>query len=398
MSLLTLLLYSVVSSTVAQGKSSCNPVSFDHLKIQVTEANFTNCEECRQRELQGGRITTAPSLLIPARRCFEQAINQSVKRHRTCKEGRPPSKRVDRNPCPTENYISQTAQAFYDVTQCLNIEAPEYLFAMINRESKFHITAESGTGASCYGQLTGIAIEDVNRLIKKRKPYNNDQKSCETVVQHFQPLPVKKKGGRYRKTGTALCRLHSNPYSCLAYSAIYYKETLKQAKRLIHRMDLILVTMKGSKKQMIFRDQDHFDNYFATTDQGKIASTARISLVKDKDLVAQTIALAGYNGGPGKVRGLFKSFMNNVKGGLWNPSSQKTVLSMLFSKTPWGIPNGDFVNEFSKHLSVQYKEETAKYAKHVFTEYEDISKGLAPACGVIPAKDALQPEGQFYGI
>ena len=398
MPFLTLLLYSVMSSTVVQGRSSCNRISFDHLKMEVTEAAFTNCTECQQQTLKEEAITKAPSLLIPARRCFEQAINQSVKRHRTCKAGRPPSKRVDRNPCPTEEYISQTAQSFYDVTQCLNIENPEYLFAMINRESKFHITAESKTGASCYGQLTGIAIEDVNRRIKKRKPYNNDQKSCETVARHFQHLPVKKKGGKYRKTRTALCRLHSNPYSCMVYSAFYYKEALKRAKRLIHRMDLILVAMKGSKKRMIFRDQDHFDNYFKTRDKDQIASTTRISLVQDKDLVAQIVALAGYNGGPGKVRGLFKRFMNDIKSRLWHPSSQKAILSMLFAKIPWGIPNGDFVDTFADHLSVQYRKETAEYAKHVLTEYEDISRGLAPACGVIPAKDALQPEGQFYGI
>jgi len=244
-------------------------------------------------------------------------------------------------------------------------------------------------------------------MIKGNKiPYEGNQKSCEPVSRHFQKLPVTKvkktnRKGRtyyaYVKTESALCRLHSNPYSCLFYSAVYYQEALKRASRLVDRMDLVLVKMKDGKK-LIFKDVDHYEGYFSTRDMKQIASTTRISLVQDKALAAQIIAMASYNGGPGKVRSIFRNLMDNVKGRLWHPTSQKTILSMLFAKIPWGIPNGDFVDVFSDHLTSKYRKETGDYAKHVLKAYENISKGLAPACGVIPAEDALKPEKQYYEI
>ena len=405
MPLWTFLFVSTIPFSAAYGRP-CTPISFDHIQMKVTEAAFTDCAECRGKNIQEGTLTTAPTISIPALKCFQQAINQSIARHRSCEEGKPPSKRVPHGPCPTKDYISQTAQAFYDVTQCLGIKESEYFFALINQESKFHITAQSGTGASCYGQLTGIAIEDINRRINNRMPYEGNQKNCETVSSHFQKLPVTKvkktnsKGRTYYayvKTESALCRLHSNPYSCLFYAAAYYQEALKRARRLVDRMDLVLVKMKDGKK-LIFKDEDHYEGYFSTRDVKQIASTTRISLIQDKDLATQIIALASYNGGPGKVRNIFRKLMDDVKGRLWHPSSQKAILSMLFAKIPWGIPKGDFVDVFSDHLTSQYRKETGDYAKHALKAYENISKGLAPACGAIPAEDALKPEKQYYEI
>lgn len=378
----------------------CTPISFDHLQMKVTEAAFTDCVECRQNDLQADTATVPPTFSIPALRCFQQSIEQPVGRHRICQEGRPPAKRTEHAPCPTEEYVSQTAQAFYDVTQCLGIKDSEYFFALINRESRFQITAESPTGASCYGQLTAIAMEDINRRLHKRSrlphPYNSDTKNCGNVINHFEPLPTEERENRrYKKTELALCRLYSNPYSCLFYSAFYYKQALDRAIRLVDRMDLIIVKVKESKRSLVFRDQDHFDHYFANRDKGDIISVKRISLIQDKKLAAQVIALAGYNGGPGKVRSIFKNFVNNIKTRLWHPKSQRAILSMLFSKIPWGIPKGDLIGALSDQISSKYRKETGDYATAVLKDYERISSGLAPACGTIPAKDALTPERQY---
>ena len=385
----------------ANGKD-CTPISFDHLQMKVTEAAFTDCVECRQNDLRADTATVPPTFSIPALKCFQKSIERPVRRHRVCQEGRPPVQRTEHAPCPTEEYVSQTAQAFYDVTQCLGIENSEYFFALINRESRFQITAESPTGASCYGQLTAIAMEDVNRRLSGRSrlphPYNSDEKNCGTVMSHFEPLPTEKREtGGYRKAGPALCRLHSNPYSCLFYSAFYYKQALDRAIRLVDRMDLLIVKVKGKKRSLVFRDQDHFDNYFANRDKGEITSVKRISLIQDKKLAAHAVALAGYNGGPGKVRNIFKSFMNNIKARLWHPSSQRAILSMLFSKIPWGIPKGDLIDTLSNNITSNYRKETGDYATAVLKDYERISSGLAPACGTtIPAKEALRPEGQYH--
>lgn len=381
-------------------EKNCTPISFDHLQMKVTEAAFTDCVECRQNDLQADATTVPPTISIPALRCFQKSIEQPVRRHRICQEGHPPSQKTEHAPCPTEEYPSQTAQAFYDVTQCLGIKNSEYFFALINRESRFQITAESPTGASCYGQLTAIAMEDINRRLQDRNrlphPYNSDEKNCGTVNNHFEPLPTEtRESGGFRKTGQALCRLHSNPYSCLFYSAFYYKQALDRAIRLVDRMDLLIVKVKESEKSLVFRDQDHFDSYFANRDKGEITSVKRISLIQDKELAAQVIALAGYNGGPGKVRNIFRNFVNNIKARLWHPSSQRAILSMLFSKIPWGIPKGDLISALSDQISSQYREETGDFATAVLADYERISSGLAPACGSIPAKDALTPEKQY---
>ena len=294
--------------------------------------------------------------------------------------------------------MAKTAQVFYDVTQCLGIKDSEYFFALINRESRFQITAESHTGASCYGQLTGIAIADINQRFLE--PYKrSDNENCAKVLNHFQDLPTQRTGKySYRKPPVTRCTAHSNPYSCLFYSAIYYKEALKRAEKLVRDMDMILVKVKGQKGYWIFRNQAQYDAYFKGKDKTAIVDEKRISLLQNKKLSAHVIAMTAYNGGP-SVEGLFKKYINQIKGRIWHPTHQQSILSMLFSKDPWGIPPGDFVDSFSESIREQGRsEEVVNYAKNVFNDYENISRGLSPACGALPAEKIRNPERQYKKI
>ena len=353
-----------------------------------------DCETCRQNELQGNSTAGKIKISLPALSCFQKSISQPItRRHRVCRKGVPPVQKSRLGPCPSDDYVAKTAQVFYDVTQCLGIQESEYFFALINRESRFQITAQSATGASCYGQLTGIAIADINQRFL---PYNSNDENCAEVFSHFQPLPVKKKGRRYTKTSTARCRAYSNPYSCLFYSALYYKKALERAERLVRDMDMILVRVKGQRRPWVFKDQDQYDEYFKTQDKGQIVSEQRLSLLQNKQLAAHVIAMTAYNGGPSVERG-FRHYINQIKSRMWHPLHQRNIISMIFSKTPWGIPQGDFVDSFTRSLKAQkaYRSETVGYTKDVFSDYEKISQGIAPACGVLPAKKALTPEGQY---
>ena len=294
----------------------------------------------------------------------------------------------------------------------MGIENPEHFFALINQESRFQITAESHTGASCYGQLTGIAVEDINRrfLSSAIKRMNKNEAGCENLRENWEKLSAEKrrnsKGERYwGKTETALCRAHSNPYSCMLYSTVYYQHTLNTARKVIDSMDMILVRVQGENNPMIFKDEKHYKKYFSTRDRSRIVSEKRISLIQDRELTAQILAFTAYNGGPGAMESFFTTYIDTVKGRLWHPNSQKKMISMLFSKVPWGIPTGDFLDTFTGHMMEKAKEdkndafrvETAKYAKNVLKGYEKIAEGRRPACGNIP-KAILKPEGQYKSI
>ena len=94
-----------------------------------------------------------------------------------------------RRPCFSQLYTAMTMKAFYDISQCLEID--EHLaFSLFFHESRFIINIKSHTGALCYSQVTGDAVTDFNLLLEGRlysdlKPFVEPHR-CPKAWENFQ--------------------------------------------------------------------------------------------------------------------------------------------------------------------------------------------------------------------
>ena len=371
--------------------AACRQISFSHANTSTQASYCFECELAKSAKLEGFVIPN------PSKQCFENAISSaSIKRNTYCSNG--VLKHTEERLCPSKGYVNETVRSFYDVTKCLDLKKPDYFFALINRESRFQISARSSTGASCYGQLTAGAIADINSTL----PYatKGDKKSCNNFIKNWKNIKTKRIQNRkgklvHVKTGSAQCALHSNPYTCFFYSALYYKKAVQAARKLINKLSVIIVFTKKNKK-LVFFDQKSMNSYYSSRPMERRGiRVTKVPLVKNKEEVAQTIALMSYNGGR-KVHVLYKHYMNTVKAKLWDPRYQAPLVGSLFSKSPDGISSGAFLDSFSNYVGRNYGnshgKEVAAFGKNVFKDYHDVAKRVdRPACGDLPAQKILQP-------
>ena len=76
---------------------------------------------------------------------------------------------LPRRPCLDKNYISMTAKAFNEMTNCFGYTGKkdkERLFSLMNHESAFLLNVRPlGGTARCYGQMQNAAIIDIQSFI-----------------------------------------------------------------------------------------------------------------------------------------------------------------------------------------------------------------------------------------
>lgn len=393
-----LFLVAYVQSSQAE---SCLDVSFDHLDLSSskigTEAAF--CLDCVIQDSSSNVYQQAltTSRWVPAESCFTASIqHRKSGKQRVCHRGNLKNLRKwTGSICKTPKYIKATAQVFQEVTQCLDIQDPSYFYALINRESRFQITAESHTGASCYGQLTGVAIQEIN---DKLIPFTAATKEkCDGIVNNWEPLNTTKSG---KKTSATICKASSNPYSCLTYSALYYRDLLKQATKEVAQLGLVRVSFKNQNKGKynLFINTNSFKKYINKYPHLQIDDRQTHSIFQNKKEIAQMIALQAYNGGPSVIN-LLKTYTNQIKGSIFSKDkeiSKKYKTQIL--KTPVGISSSDFVKTFkqytSKNSRANHKTENANFVSNVLNDYVSVTGNLS-ACGALPAKQLLRPQNRF---
>lgn len=362
-----------------------------------TEAK--HCANCALPRSAGG----FSKIIVPKRACFKKAIDStSIRRHTYC---RPPSKiKKFSQPCRSSHYVDQTAKVFHNVTKCLNIKRPDYFFALINRESRFQISAQSYSGASCYGQLTGVAMSDINgrdgkftaknvRDIPKSNSTTEQKRACNKVANNWRSANT----NGSRKTRAGRCALHNNPYTCMMYAGIYYQKGVKSAKRAIRELSTYIVVTKSGDRY-IFPDKKAFDSYLKNPKpyltKGDIQREKRGNLVKDPEAVAQLIALKNYNGGPHVIE-LYRSYIDTLKSKIWESRNSK-LISYLF-KDPGKIATGDFLENFSKYVRINYKnrphnKQVATFGGNVLKDFASVSRRTGgSSCGELPAQKILRP-------
>ena len=149
-------------------------------------------------------------------------------------------------PCFNEDYVTATAKAFNEVTDCFDFSKKEKdrFFALLNHESSFILNAKSRTNARCFGQLTLNNIKATNTAIyfrerdayKERRNgriYKSAVQKCPELESKVIPpeiATVKAQTASDRKKeettlsgmnrrASFTCGVTHDPVSCLFYSA-----------------------------------------------------------------------------------------------------------------------------------------------------------------------------------
>lgn len=230
-----------------QGKGK----GFDSLESQCSCDRFyleDNFEEYMENNLSALSLSNG----IP-KKCFILGLKKAELQggpfkhsgYLRCEQNKPKECLIDKNcttksckyasrPCVNQKYVDVMHSAFVEVNKCLGLDA-RLTFPLYMHESQLHLSRRSWTGALCSGQMTSIAVEDVNR--SNLSAYKNNP-NCKKVFTHFKGLKTQVIKGRYRMLDSARCDITSNPYSCFMYSLLVYKKNFTRMKKLRTKFNL----------------------------------------------------------------------------------------------------------------------------------------------------------------
>lgn len=277
-----------------------------------------------------------------------------------------------RRPCFNQLYTAMTMKAFYDVSQCLEVD--EHLaFSIFFHESRFVINIKSRTGALCYGQVTGNAAADFNLLMAGHlypglKPFTEPHR-CPKVWEHFQKIETTKSVTRYiLRSAQDQCRLSLNPYTCFFYGMGYLKILTYYAERAVSQTNRAGYTERNGE-QFIFWDLPQ------STAETQSSEIEEIKIFKDVNTLTRMLVILSYNGGP-SISNYFKQYMEALKKSLRNDSALRQT---LFEE---GLSSDYFKNTFVEFLKQNYtpinrRTEAAQFLDKVNQDLSELNRLIA---------------------
>ena len=216
---------------------------------RMEDQKFNAIKEVYDETSRSGKKEDIPSL------CFYGSMLRNKKQPRVynCKKSTSPVPDRGGNrarPCFNEDYVTATAKAFNEVTDCFDFskKEKERFFALLNHESSFLLNARSSERARCFGQLTKNNILDTNsaiyfrdRMSVKAQSYGRIYKSavqkCPMLKGKVIPpeIALVKAGSisnrraeetsltRMNQGASVTCGVTHDLFSCLFYSAYSMK-------------------------------------------------------------------------------------------------------------------------------------------------------------------------------
>ncbi len=191
-------------------------------------------------------------------------------------------------PCVDKKHVAVIADALKEVGKCVGIE-PFSILPLLIHESRIGLNAQSGARASCLGQLTGVAIADVNKkYFGERTPVENkrgkvpDRKSTDFIQRFSTNSECKNTRDKIRKNEEYAnfpflpnehfptywsdndqihkfntdeprfrCAFIDNPYLCLLYSTLYFKKNSDRAAAHLKKCQKKIDGFRGKKAKEI---------------------------------------------------------------------------------------------------------------------------------------------------
>ena len=303
--------------------------------------------------------------------------------------------------CLNRDYTFLTAKAFNKTADCFgfNKSDKELIFKLFNHESSFLHNVKSSKSARCYGQLTKIALEEINKQIyfsnsKNPFPYSfifdeviEQCPGLQTAVlnpeiyeqrnkknmKHFESLVAK----------TAVnCKMTQNPYTCLFYafynikinmvdiekqlegatSSFGRKNNIPEDFKNTFSLPILLSEMIGvtniEGRNMVFWDDSEIWNVLRNKDMDQIESIRVLPLFSNEDEVKNIFNLWAYNGGI-SISGYMEDFIRQLKRSIARPCSpQETskICQYRFAvQEGQGIATKDIKKDFQAYILRNYE-------------------------------------------
>ena len=288
-----------------------------------------------------------------------------------------------RRPCFNQIYTAMTMKAFYDVTQCLDVD-DRLAFSTLFHESRFILNIKSHTGALCYGQVTGQAVADFNSLLEGSL-YSQlssfvETSRCPQVWTHFNKIQTHTVLGKKKiQSPLSRCHLSLNPYTCLFYSIGYLKILTHLMEDTVQRENKIM-RLKQHNGWIMF-----WDGESDLKSQAESSKIEKMNIFKDELSLINILTVFSYNGGPG-IRVQFKKYIRSLKENLQEDEN----LRKTFFEDGLGI---DYFKEtFTDFLSKRYlsgkrgeevsgflnkiEQDTARLNQFIKTQYPEIEEDM----------------------
>lgn len=211
-------------------------------------------------------------------------------------------------PCVTEDYATSIYNAFIDVTSCLNIPQKELLPKFFN-ESGMHMNAFGAGKDAGVGQLTGQAIvptiDKLTRYVEEMR--GSGKPACKRVLDVISS---------YEKIDPDFmnrCNLMAapeNPLRNLVYTAIFYKDSVRQVTGITYRAGIdVVVRQDKSEKALKNTDDEELGGSLEAVDvRAKFAQLGmpNVNLHRLKTMVVSL----GYNSGTVTALRALNAFLN----------------------------------------------------------------------------------------
>ncbi|HMN67187.1 MAG TPA: hypothetical protein PKC28_01490, partial [Bdellovibrionales bacterium] len=132
--------------------------------------------------------------------------------------GRPDRSRP--RPCITEKYVQHVHRALLDVTDCFGYDS-RLAFSTFNLESALHLTAVGRATDVGVGQLTSVAIDEVN-LNAIDRAIRQTRASAKPSCQRLLPFLTRHESGIQERCG--FMNVPENPFRNIAYSVLLLQQ------------------------------------------------------------------------------------------------------------------------------------------------------------------------------
>ena len=301
-------------------------------------------------------IEALHSMLIP-KACFAaMAINGNrvfaENRYAFCKDKEDHGNHKGKKLCIDGDYVDMFQKSFFRMARCFNSspEILERIFLLMNHESGGVLNVLSPSTAKCWGQVTGIYVDDLNLYINSRE-HRNPKKNSEIYEEASQNCPWIKntiadikdlkytipkdaspelKARLIRNNKHLTCRSTSDPDLCLFYTFFgltlnsrFITQRLDSPSRHMRNREFssedlekldgfpikrsemarvkVLLNGKEEKNWLIWDDSELYDHIQTVRGRGdsiEIISAQKVPVFKDREELETTFNWLAHNGGP----------------------------------------------------------------------------------------------------
>ena len=286
---------------------SAYDASMSIIKNDVNSQEFSMALKCINGGMQGSMKGTGGFYNCPSPKSF-------------LKEA---SRKASTRPCLSKSMVGSTAAEIFLASKCLDMDLKSIL-PLLHHESRFIPNVKSVTGAGGIGQLTGVAIKEINRNLNRITSKYGKKPGCE----YLKDIPQ-------MHSGFICSRMHvpTNPRQNVVFSMIYQK-LLRDNKSKSPRKSV----NTWLKKRTSPLTKNH------------------------RDQIEEMLLRTSYNSGPGTVLAAFNSFAAS-------PRNRN-------------LPYTQFMKSFSSYLRQNVRAEAANYNDKVLKDLLVMEKKAGIKCSI----------------